>query len=253
MTPRKAEELPRIIHYPESDGKPMADSTLQYEWITLLHDNIDFLFADEDEVLTVSDVLWYPVEGHPEVCAAPDVMVVFGRPRGHRKSYLQWKEGSIGPQVVFEILSHSNTAREMVEKYGFYERHGVEEYYVYKPGENHRLEGWLRKDGKLAPIEPMHDWVSPRLNIRFDMSRGDLDVFAPNGERFIPFSEVARRRKIAEDNAAAAEQQAALSQLETAAARQQAQEQRRQAEEQRQRAERLAARLRELGIDPDAA
>lgn len=50
-------------------------------------------------------LLWYPVESHPEIRTAPDVLVVFGRPKGHRGSYKQWEEDNIPPQVVFEILS----------------------------------------------------------------------------------------------------------------------------------------------------
>ncbi len=40
---------------------------------------------------------------------APDVMVVFGRPKGRRGSYKQWQEDNIAPQVVFAILSPSNS------------------------------------------------------------------------------------------------------------------------------------------------
>ncbi|CDN15267.1 protein of unknown function DUF820 [Richelia intracellularis] len=60
-----------------------------------------------------------------------DVMVVFGRLKGDRGSYLQWQEDSIPPQVIFEILSPGNTQREMIEKYDFYRPYGVEEYYLY--------------------------------------------------------------------------------------------------------------------------
>jgi len=35
--------------------------------------------------------------------------------------------------VVFEVLSPSNTQQEMADKRAFYEEHGVEEYYVYDP------------------------------------------------------------------------------------------------------------------------
>ncbi len=40
-------------------------------------------------------------------------MVAFGRPKGERGSYQQWKENNIPPQVVFEILSPGNTQTEM--------------------------------------------------------------------------------------------------------------------------------------------
>jgi hypothetical protein len=40
------------------------------------------------------DLLWYPVEGHSEIRVVPhpDVLVAFGRPKGHLCSYKQWQE-----------------------------------------------------------------------------------------------------------------------------------------------------------------
>lgn len=69
-----------------------------------------------------ADLLWYPVEYHPEIRSAPDVFVAFGRPKGHRRSYKQWEEDNTPPHVVFEILSPSNYFRPMLEKFRFYER-----------------------------------------------------------------------------------------------------------------------------------
>lgn len=60
-------------------------------------------------------------------------MVVFGRPKGDRGSYLQWLEDGIAPQVVIEVLSPGNTLAEMAHKLQFYARYGVEEYYLYDP------------------------------------------------------------------------------------------------------------------------
>ena len=60
-------------------------------------------------------------------------MVVFGRPKGDRGSYKQWEEENIAPQVVFEILSPSNDRFEMSRNLLFFERHKIEEYYLYDP------------------------------------------------------------------------------------------------------------------------
>ena len=54
------------------------------------------------------DLFWYPVEGEPGIRQAPDIMVVFGRPRVDRGSYRQWLEAHIAPQVTFEIWSPGN-------------------------------------------------------------------------------------------------------------------------------------------------
>lgn len=182
---------PEVI-YPESDGKPMADNTKQFEWIVLIKKNLDLLFVDDPNVFVAGDLLWYPVEGKPNIVNAPDVMVVFGRPKQDRGSYLQWNEDNIPPQVVFEILSPSNKRIEMERKLLFYERHGVEEYYLYDPQKN-ELSGWLRVEGYLDAIEPMAGWVSSRLGIRFDLSAEEFQIYRPDGERFLSYVEIAQQ------------------------------------------------------------
>lgn len=62
------------------------------------------------------------------------------------------------PQVIFEIWSPFNTFCDFMEKLEFYERYGVEEFYLYDPDAG-RLEGWLRQGDKLVPIEQMDGWV----------------------------------------------------------------------------------------------
>src|SRR3954447_23962232 len=122
MTP--LQYLPEI-EYPDCDGQPMAENTLQFEWIVTIKENLGLLFADRPDVFVAGDLLWYPVEGHPEIRTAPDAMVVFGRPKGYRGSYMQWRETGIAPQVVFEIVSPGNRAGELMRKFKFYEHHGV--------------------------------------------------------------------------------------------------------------------------------
>ena len=78
-----AETLTRTkskIHYPDSDGQPMADNTVQFRWIQTLQGGLDALFRDDSRVFVAGDLLWYPVEGNNTLRVAPDVMVVFGRP-----------------------------------------------------------------------------------------------------------------------------------------------------------------------------
>jgi molecular chaperone DnaK (HSP70) len=111
-------------------------------------------------------------------------MVVFGRPKGQRGSYRQWEEDNIPPQVVFEILSPSNSKGEMTRKKLFYLKHGVEEYYVYDPDEI-SLEVSIRENNSFKEIEDFAIWTSPRLNIRFDMTGDELVIYYPDGSRFL--------------------------------------------------------------------
>ncbi|MBD2311293.1 Uma2 family endonuclease [Desertifilum sp. FACHB-1129] len=225
------------IVYPDSDGQPMSDNTKQFRWIVVVQQNLEWLFADHSQVFIAGDLLWYPVQGNPKVRQAPDVMVVFGRPKGDRGSYQQWNEGDIAPQVVFEILSPGNTLTEMNKKQVFYDRYGVEEYYLYDP-ERNDLSGWLRSQERLDVIDPIADWVSPRLGIRFDLSGEELALIRPDGERFATYVEI--QRQLAQLQARVLEAESLLEQ------------ERLRTEQERLRAERLAQRLREAGIDPDA-
>lgn len=257
--------------YPESDGQPMADNTEQYEWIVKIKENLEILFADRPDVFIAGDLLWYPVPDRRETGPlAPDVLVAFGRPKGRRGSYRQWEEDGIAPQVVFEILSPSNSAKEMADKLRFYDAYGVEEYYLYDPDKN-RLEIWMRRridDGasRLASQSHVRGWTSPRLGVRFAVTPETLELFDPSGRPFLTSIELARRadaeqaRAIeqaarAEQEAARATREAARAEQESARAEQEAERARQadaRADRERERAEQFAEQLRALGIDPDA-
>ena len=196
------------VIYPESDGKPMADNTKQARWIVVLFGNLLALFRNRADVFVAADHFWYPVEGDANERVAPDVFVVLGRPKGDRSSYRQWEEDNVPATVVFEVLSPSNTYIEMADKLDFYDRHGVEEYYVYDPDSN-RLHGYLRRGDVLKRQRPMNGFVSPRLGIRFDLSGPELVVRYPDGRPFLTFEELAAERDQAEQHAEQAEQRAA--------------------------------------------
>jgi Uma2 family endonuclease len=177
------------IIYPESDGNPITDNTMQFRWILTIQQNIDWLYTNDPQVFVAGDLLWYPVEGQTQIAAAPDTMVVFGRPKGDRGSYKQWEEDNIAPQVVFEVLSPSNKSVEMAKKLLFYDLYRVEEYYIYNP-ENDNLEIWIRNDGSLDRILENHNWISPRLGIRFGVSANELQIYRPDGTKFYSYIEI---------------------------------------------------------------
>jgi hypothetical protein len=118
--------------------------------------------------------------------------------------------------VTFEVLSPGNRAGELVSKFKFYERHGVEEYYVWDP-DNGVLCGWRRDNGELKEIAEMNGWLSPRLKVRFELVQGELRLYGPDGRRFATYVQVVEQREQAQE-----------------------------------RAERLAAQLKALGIEPEA-
>lgn len=210
------------ILYPESDGKPMAENTMHFQWITTIQGGLDALFADKADVFVAGDLLWYPVQGRPFLSVAPDIMVAFGRSKGERGSYEQWKEENIAPQVVMEILSKGNTAGEMADKLIFYQTYGVQEYYLYDFRRN-KMYVSLRSGDALITQQIESDFVSPILGVRFDMSGEELQLFNPNNTSFLTYVEQDQQRKLAleqkeeaiqEENKAIKEKEKALEEIE---------------------------------------
>jgi len=58
------------IIYPCSDGQPMADSTIQYKLIVKIKEGCESLFKNDPNVFVAADLLWYPVEGRPDISQA---------------------------------------------------------------------------------------------------------------------------------------------------------------------------------------
>ncbi|MGF1571116.1 MAG: Uma2 family endonuclease [Nodosilinea sp.] len=198
---------PNLV-YPESDGKPLADNTVQFRLIVMIQGGLDALFKDDPNVFVAGDLFWYPVEGEPWTKTAPDVMVAVGRPKGDRRSYKQWQEGDVAPQVVFEIASESNSLVELEEtKRWFYERYGVEEYYVFDPDRG-TLKGWQRQGNSLTAIAPMVGWVSPRLGVRFELENRHLRLYAPSGQPLATYVEMLEQQQQAQIQAEQEQQRA---------------------------------------------
>jgi hypothetical protein len=201
----------------------MSDNTWQFNWILLLYANLDVQYRNDPDVFVAGNHLIYAVEGEVGIRQAPDVYVAFTRPKHDRGSYKVWEEGGVFPQVVFEVWSPHNRQQAMEDKRDFYEKYGAEEYYIVYPEFPSYAEGWLRKDGKLVRIAEMNGHVSPRLGMRFDMKNGELTFIGRDGRPFRTPTEMAAEQQEAERRIA----------------------------EEKERAAKLAAKLRELGVDPD--
>jgi Uma2 family endonuclease len=209
----------KVIEYPSSDDIPLADSTLQFDWLEMIFAGLETQYRDAADITVASNNLWYPIEGDPRTSAAPDIMVVFGRPKKVRPSYMQWKEDGIGPQVTMEVRSPSNSTKNLKRCFEFYQRFGVEEYYLIDPWRK-TLDGWKREGKKLKKIARMNGWVSPRLGIRFDVRDDWLHIIGADGNEFLMVRERARKQQQVTEN-------------------------------DRRKIKALRAKLRELGIDPD--
>jgi len=205
----------------------------------------------------------------------PDVMVVKDTTLRTRKSWVCWEEERT-PSVVIELLSESTEARDRGEKMAIYARSlRTPDYFLFDPIDG-RLEGY-RLDPKAhtyVVLNPDADEavaceeLGLRLGVLWE-EVGDDQVVPhlrwrePSGawvptraERIARSGEQAERalREAAEAAVIAISSQAEAAEAKAEAAKAQAQaaEAQAQAAQNQAKAERLTARLRALGLDPDA-
>ena len=146
---------PEEVEYPASDGQPMGETGIHVNAILLLFPELADALPTTD--FLAADMFWYWEKGQPKSCVAPDVMVVKGVGRAHRRSFFTWREGGAIPCIVFEMASENTWREDMREKHQLYERLGVREYIVFDPEGEYlepRLQGFRFVDGRYEPIVP---------------------------------------------------------------------------------------------------
>src|SRR5262249_26677080 len=91
------------VEYPESDGKPMAETDVHRDWMFRIIELLKFFFTGK-MVYVSGNLLIYYVEGDPKKSVAPDVFVVKNCEPRRRRIFKIWEEGR-GPVFVLEVTS----------------------------------------------------------------------------------------------------------------------------------------------------
>ena len=126
---------PVAVKYPDSDGKPVAESDFQLNELIYAREGLRIYYRDRrgrDDVYVAGNLLIYYEEGNPRASVAPDVFVVIGVTNRDRRSYRLWNEGK-APDFVLEITSQSTRDEDQGHKRELYRRLGVKEYWQYDP------------------------------------------------------------------------------------------------------------------------
>ena len=184
---------PRRVHYPESNGLPLAETRFQYDSLTYAAGALDVHFRDRSDVAVEGNRLLYYVEGDPRLRVAPDVFVVFGVPKRRRRIYLLWEEGK-ALDFVLEITSRSTRRQDAGFKRDLYARLGVREYWLFDPtGDwlDPRLQGHRLSGDHYKPLSPTGIEGGERV---FHSTVLGLDVYVDRGE--IRFRDPATGRKL---------------------------------------------------------
>jgi Uma2 family endonuclease len=203
---RKA--FPTEVDYPETDGKPMAETDIHADLMIQLRESLKSFFASQPDVYVSGNLLLYYEEGNPRKSVSPDVFVVFGVGKHKRRIYKLWQEGR-APDVVFEISSRGTWGEDLHKKFQLYARLGVGEYYVFDPEYDYLYQPLLAfrlEEGLYEAVEVVDGRVhSDALGLDLVDTGETLRLFDPRTGRFLPTRE---EIEAAREQAEAAREQA---------------------------------------------
>ena len=169
------------IHYPDSDGEPLAESDYQFYPLTDTVRTLGLHFSDRPDVYVAGNMLVYYRVNDVSARLAPDVFVVFGVDDHLHRSYFVWREGK-APDFMMQIASESTVNNDTGEKRNRYAELGVSEYWRFDPtGEclEPPLQCDLLEDGRYRTVDLPPD---PEGNIRGHSQLLGLDIYAVPGE-----------------------------------------------------------------------
>ena len=229
------------IEFPPGDlesKEPPLETELHLRQILLLIQILEDLWQDRQDFYAFGNLtIYYSLEQKKsQDFRGPDFFVVLNTERKPRKSWTVWEEGGKYPNVIIELLSQSTANVDKTTKKEIYQdTFRTPEYFWFSP-DTLEFQGFHLVDGKYQDLQPNEQgylW-SEQLQLFLGIHQQQLRLFTSEGV-LVPTPKEAA--KIAEQRAITAEEIA------------ETERQQRQAEQERN--ERLAAKLRELNIDPD--
>jgi Uma2 family endonuclease len=239
MTIAEALESPQGISsdviFPPGDlysDEPPLETELHLRQIILLLTCLEWLWKDRNDFYAAGNLTIYysPRQLKSEFFRGPDFFVVLGcdsasadlSVRKTRKSWVVWEEDGKYPNLILEILSDSTAKTDRgLKKEIYQDTFRTPDYFWFDPY-TQEFAGFHLVDGKYQPLQPNEQgylW-SQQLGLYLGIHQGLLRLFAADG-KLVPTPE---------ETAEETEQRLGESQ---------------------QKAERLAAKLRELNIDPE--
>jgi len=218
---------PPPIVYPEPDGEPMAESDGARKYLVYGVEALQQYFSHRRDVYVTGNLWLSYTQGVPSAVVCPDVFVVFGVENRERPSYKVWEENGKTPDFVLEVTSKKTYRKDEEEKPDIYASLGVSEYFQYDPTGDYlkpQLKGRRLVGSRYQVLTPARTedgtlvFPSVVLGLEIWLLRdGRLRFFDPESGEYLRTPQESEQQRVRE----------------------------------KERADRLAARLLELGIDPD--
>ena len=221
---------PKDVIFPPGDlysDEPPLETDLHRLQMTLLIQCLEWLWQNRNDFYASGNLTIYysPRQRKSENFRGPDFFVVLGTERKPRKSWVVWEEDGKYPNLIIEILSNSTGDTDKgLKKQIYQDIFRTPDYFWFDP-ETLEFTGFHLLDGEYQPLEPNpQGWLwSQQLGLYLGVYQEKLRFFTPEAELVPTPEEVA----------------------------QQVEQEKQRADQEKQRSDRLAAKLRELNIDPD--
>ncbi|MEH2167588.1 MAG: Uma2 family endonuclease [Nostoc sp.] len=213
-------ESPENVIFPPGDlysDEPPLETDLHRLQMTLLIQCLEWLWPNRKDFYASGNLTIYysPHQRKSENFRGPDFFVVLGTERKPRKSWVVWEEDGKYPNVIIEIISDSTGDTDKgLKKQIYQDIFRTPDYFWFDP-ETLEFSGFHLLDGEYQPLEQNpQGWLwSQQLGLYLGVVQEKLRFYTREGELIPTPEEVAQHQK--------------------------------------QRSDRLAAKLRELNIDPD--
>lgn len=237
------------ITFPPGDlysDEPPLESYLHLRQLILLLTCLEWHWRERNDYFAAGNLTIYysPKQLKSEDFRGPDLYVVLGTERKPRKSWVVWEEEGKYPNVIVEVLSDTTAKTDRgLKKQIYQDTFRTPDYFWFDPN-SLEFAGFHLVDGQYEPLEPNpQGWLwSHQLQLFLGVAERQLRFFSSDGQLVLSPEESAR----------AEQQRAEIAQQQVAEAQEQIAEVQEQMTQAEARNEKLAAKLRELGVDPNA-
>ena len=190
------------IIYPESDGKPIAETDLHIDAIYRMRQMLKAYFAENPDVYVSGNIMMYYVKGSPQQSVSPDILVSFGIGKKQRRTYKVWEEGK-PPDFVLEFSSKSTYQNDLDDKMKLYARIGITEYFLYDAERCYlpsSLMAFRLVDGEYVeiPQRPDGGFFSETLCLTFHLLDDSFGIHDPDTEKWLQSAEERAEKQMKE-------------------------------------------------------
>ena len=247
---------PTDVIFPPGDlysDEPPLETYLHLQQMMLLFKCLEWWWRESNDFFAAGNLTIYysPHQRKSEDFRGPDFFVVLGTERKPRKSWVVWEENGKYPNIIIELLSSSTASVDKgLKKQIYQDIFRTPDYFWFDP-DNLEFAGFVLVSGEYQPLQANENgWLwSQQLGLFLGVYEKQLRFFTSGGE-LVPTPEEVAHQEI--KRAEEAKQRAEEGKQRAEEEKQLAEEEKQRADEAKQRAERLAAKLRELNIDPDS-